>query len=180
MWGGGGRGEVGTPQAVPLSSPRGPGQWGPTYLHSEDRVEACWGSLGTLEERQGGRLPWVPAPALWFFVLLEAKKFDRWECDRIIFQKPQIPGLSPAGRLALHPRGGAGFKGIRAGVSSHPAPRVPTGQVLMPRWSLRHPNCAHAPTGVTGPPHLGSPADSGCSGERRAPPAVWPPACCWP
>lgn len=74
-----GRGGVGAPQAVPLPSPQGSGQQGPTYLHSGRWVvKACWGPLGTLEERQRDGSPWVPGSALFSFVPQEAKRFHCW------------------------------------------------------------------------------------------------------
>lgn len=66
---------MGAPQAVPLLSPQVSGQQGPTYLLSDHRVEACWGPLGALEERQGCGSPWMLGSALLSFVLQETKRF---------------------------------------------------------------------------------------------------------
>lgn len=61
------RAAVGGPQATSLPC-QGSGQWGPTYRCSGGRVEASWGSLGSLEDRQGAGcrrcwgLPSCPVP----------------------------------------------------------------------------------------------------------------------
>lgn len=94
------RAAVGGPQATSLPC-QGSGQWGPTYRCSGGRVEASWGSLGSLEDRQGAGcrrcwgLPSCPVP----FRNPRSPTGKQCVCvcvGGLILQKPKVPGLPPA------------------------------------------------------------------------------------
>lgn len=144
-----GRGGGTTGHAPPLAT--GVPSTGPTYLHSDHRLEACCGSSGTLEETRGwvtmgaGVCPPVLCPSGSQEVLLLGGSSSR---NRFL-----------GAPLESLPQDGQASKDIRTQISSHRPPQLPTGLVLMPRRSLQQltlPTHVHTRTGFQPPPLAGA------------------------
>lgn len=148
---------MGGPQATPLPC-LGSGQWGPTYQCSGGRVEASWGSLGSLEDRQGAgcRRCWgLPS------------------CP-VSFRNPR----SPTGKQCVCGGGGSSSRSPKflgcpqQSLSSGTANilqrtlgpgQLPAGRVLMPRWSPQR----------LPPPHTRASAPRRGSGPWVPSPGTW-------
>lgn len=160
-------------------------QWGLTYLCSEER-EAGWGSLGALEDRQTvgccgcWGLPSHPSS----FRNSRGPTSERyvWGWGAwVILQKPNVPQLPPA---VPGPRVGGLQRTLGQGSAHVSTPSSLQAGSWCPDGLCSNSPQAHVcshPRRTLGylPLQLGPPADAGCSGGQKEPPAAWPPAYCW-
>lgn len=104
----------------------------------------------------------------------------RWGA-RVILQKPKVPQLPPAVPgprvVGLQRTLGQGSAHVSTPSSLQAGSWCPDG--LCSNSPQAH--VCSRPLRALGylPLRLGPPADAGCSGGQREPPAAWPPAYCW-